>query len=105
MGSDLNSHRQPAAALEAAVNRQAKADRGGAPAIILKSQTVSVNVDGISDTSILLRVPVGASREEARNAPAPVVNNQPVARTVACEPVVSVLTEVARQLQPGRCVT
>jgi hypothetical protein len=25
--------------------------------------------------------------------------------TVACEPVVSVLTEVAKQLQPGRCVT
>jgi hypothetical protein len=24
---------------------------------------------------------------------------------VACEPVVSVLTEIARQLQPGRCVT
>jgi hypothetical protein len=25
--------------------------------------------------------------------------------TVACEPVVSVLTEVAKQLEPGRCVT
>ncbi len=25
--------------------------------------------------------------------------------TVACEPMVSVLTEVAKQLQPGRCVT
>jgi len=25
--------------------------------------------------------------------------------TVACEPVVSVLTEVAKLLQPGRCVT
>jgi hypothetical protein len=24
---------------------------------------------------------------------------------VACEPVVSVLTEVAHKLQPGRCVT
>ena len=24
---------------------------------------------------------------------------------VACEPVVSVLTEVAKLLQPGRCVT
>jgi len=24
---------------------------------------------------------------------------------VACEPVVSLLTEIARQLQPGRCVT
>jgi hypothetical protein len=24
---------------------------------------------------------------------------------VACEPAVSMLTEVAKQLQPGRCVT
>ena len=26
-------------------------------------------------------------------------------RMVACEPVVSVLTEIAKTLQPGRCVT
>jgi hypothetical protein len=25
--------------------------------------------------------------------------------TVACEPPVSVLTEVAKRLQPGRCIT
>jgi hypothetical protein len=25
--------------------------------------------------------------------------------TVACEPVVSVLTDIAKRLQPGRCVT
>jgi hypothetical protein len=25
--------------------------------------------------------------------------------TVACEPAVSVLTEIAKQLAPGRCVT
>jgi hypothetical protein len=25
--------------------------------------------------------------------------------TAACEPVVSVLTEVAKRLQPGRCIT
>jgi hypothetical protein len=31
--------------------------------------------------------------------------NKPVGRTVACEPVVSVLTEVAKQLPPGRCIT
>jgi hypothetical protein len=30
---------------------------------------------------------------------------KPGDRKVACEPVVSVLTEVAKQLQPGRCVT
>jgi hypothetical protein len=51
-------------------------------------------------------VPVAQTRKEARNTPpAPTVSKQPVGRTVACEPVVSVLTEVAKQLQPGRCVT
>ena len=86
------------------INREAKTDRAGAPANALQTRTISVSVDGLSDTSILVRVPV--SRKEARNTPpAPTASKQPVTRTVACEPVVSVLTEVAKQLQPGRCVT
>ncbi len=107
-GSDLGVLQQDTApAAEATVNRDAKADRADAPAMSLKTQTISVKVDGLSDTSILLRVPVAQpSRKEARNGPpAPTVSKAPVARTVACEPVVSVLTEVAKQLQPGRCVT
>jgi hypothetical protein len=89
---------------QANINREAKADRADAPANALQTKTISVSVDGLSDTSILVRVPV--ARKEARNtSPAPVLTKQPVRRTVACEPVVSVLTEVAKQLQPGRCVT
>ena len=105
-GSDLvGLARQSTAAAtapEAAINRQAKADRAVAPANALQTRTISVSVDGLSDTSILVRVPV--ARHEARNT-APAAARQSVARTVACEPVVSVLTEVAKQLQPGRCVT
>jgi hypothetical protein len=92
-----------ATAPEAAINREAKADRAVAPAVALQSRTISVSVDGLSDTSILVRVPI--LPKEARNAPVPTVSKQPLARTVACEPVVSVLTEVAKQLQPGRCLT
>jgi hypothetical protein len=93
-----------AAAPQATINREAKADRADAPTNALQTKTISVSVDGLSDTSILVRVPV--ARKEARNtSPVPVLAKQPVARTVACEPVVSVLTEVAKQLQPGRCVT
>jgi hypothetical protein len=107
-GSDLvGLARQSTAAAtapEGAINRQAKADRAVAPANALQTRTISVSVDGLSATSILVRVPVVA-RKEARNAPVPTVSKPPVARTVACEPVVSVLTEVAKQLQPGRCVT
>ena len=89
---------------DATINREAKADRADAPRNTFQTKTISVSVDGLSDTSILVRVPV--ARKEARNtSPAPVLTKKPVGRTVACEPVVSVLTEVAKQLQPGRCVT
>jgi hypothetical protein len=105
-GSDLRAQQDATPAQEVTINRQAKADRAEAPAVSLKTQTISVRVDGLSDTSVLVRVPVAQIRKEARNTtPAPTVSKQPVGRTVACEPVVSVLTEVAKQLQPGRCVT
>ena len=62
----------------------------------------------IAETSVLIRVPV--TREEARSRPvAPPSAIKPGPHksktTLACEPVVSVLTEVAKLLQPGRCVT
>jgi hypothetical protein len=108
-GSDLHGVQQPAPAPEATINRQAKTDRADLPATASKTQTISVRVDGLSDTSILVRVPVAqAARKETRNeSPAPTVAKEPASnrRTVACEPVVSVLTEVAKQLQPGRCIT
>jgi hypothetical protein len=107
-GSDLVGLARQSTAVattpQATINREAKADRADAPTNALQTKTISVSVDGLSDTSILVRVPV--ARKEARNtSPAPVLAKQPVGRTVACEPVVSVLTEVAKQLQPGRCVT
>jgi hypothetical protein len=107
-GSDLVGLARQSTAVattpQVTINREAKADRADAPANALQTKTISVSVDGLSDTSILVRVPV--ARKEARNtSPAPVLAKQPVARTVACEPVVSVLTEVAKQLQPGRCIT
>ena len=105
-GSDLVGLARQSSALApqtATINRETKADRAGLPANTLKTRTISVSVDGLSDTSVLVRVPV--ARQEARNAPVPTLTRQHVARTVACEPVVSVLTEVAKQLQPGRCVT
>ena len=84
-----------------AVNRGAKADRAtgpsGSPALL---QTISLKLDGVADTSVLVRMPaVGAAPS------APLSSAKPVRRQMACEPVVSALTEVARRLQPGRCVT
>jgi len=109
-GSDLHGlQRGSTPAPEVIINRQAKSDRADVSAMSLKTQTISIRVDGLSDTSILVRVPVAqATRKETRNnAPVPTIAKEPVSRksTVACEPVVSVLTEIAKQLQPGRCIT
>jgi hypothetical protein len=92
------------------VNRSAKSDRARMPRIMPEqSQTISVRLDELSATSILLRLPARFG-EEAQDHPAvPGLAKQPVnarkSMVVACEPVVSVLTEVAKQLQPGRCIT
>ena len=89
---------------ESAVNRADKADRVAAPTAGAKTKTVAMTFNGLPATSVLIRVP--AAKEEARNRPVGPGLAQPgEARKVACEPVVSVLTDVAKLLQPGRCVT
>jgi hypothetical protein len=87
------------------VNRAAKTDRGprvtttGAP-----MQTISVQLHGLTETSVAVRIPV--TQRDLDTTPIPLVTTSaPRKHAVACEPVVSILTEVAKQLQPGRCVT
>jgi hypothetical protein len=83
------------------INREAKSDRAAGAPQVQQGETVSVNLVG---QSILVRIP----REqlgEARRTPSLLKAPGGRKTVVACEPVVSVLTEVARQLQPGRCVT
>jgi hypothetical protein len=90
------------------VNRAGKADRLAdlKPAAI-STRTVSMRLNDLADTSVLLRVPAVI---EIGNAKPPITpqnllkqgRNKP---TIACEPMVSSLTEVAKLLQPGRCVT
>lgn len=109
---DLIGGRQAAAAApETGINRAAKSDRAPVPSLRGQTETIALRVDGVTDTSVLVRVPVAkeTSKEaskEARNGTAPPVT-KPASKTiaVACEPPVSVLTEVAKLLQPGRCVT
>jgi hypothetical protein len=69
----------------------------------VQTQTISLRLDVLSDTSVLIRIPVAQARKSP-SAPA-VTKSGERKMAVACEPVVSVLTEVAKQLQPGRCVT
>jgi hypothetical protein len=86
------------------INRAAKADRAPVPVSPMQTRTIVLQPDGLDDISVLVRVPVA---REARNRQAPPLIDKFGARKtkVACEPVVSVLTEVAKLLEPGRCVT
>lgn len=91
-----------------AVNRTAKGDRDSTPAKLDPGQTLSFQVHGLSDTSVLLRL-AGSAPKAQQDKPASTkaipIDTRPRKATVACEPPVSMLTEVARSLQPGRCVT
>lgn len=97
-------------AASSGVNRAAKGDRAS---LITtqneQSQTLSFRVQGLSDTSVLLRMgvaPVVApTKNEAVNIRPLPMNAKPQRAAVGCEPPVSVLSEMAKMLQPGRCVT
>jgi hypothetical protein len=110
-GSDLDSTRgetRQVQIVESAVNRAAKADRIAPGSAAVLSTTLSFQTDSLAATSVLVRLPAKPVKvETVSNGPAPVSIRQIPARrsTLACEPVVSVLTEVAKHLQPGRCVT
>ena len=92
------------------INRLAKTDRAAGPAgAAEQTQTISLRPESLSDTSVLVRMPIVKKPEtDARNSPAaPSLFKSGDRRKniVACEPMVSVLTEVAKQLAPARCVT
>ena len=108
-GHDLTGSRQLAEPA-GEINRSAKADRAALKAAQNPTETVTIRSVNLADTSVVVRIPVAPApaaqspfmREEIRNRPEPAAKPK---RTIACEPPVSVLTEVAKLLQPGRCVT
>jgi hypothetical protein len=101
------------------VNRSDKADRAATASTatsilnVVPMKTVSMQFSQFAGTSFLLRLPVmpsGATdvADETRPAPSLLIKDSKQGeskRPIACEPMVSVLTEVAKRLQPGRCVT
>ena len=100
-----NSLQDASAAGGIAVNRASKADRAasvtGSPA---QTHTISLRLNGFADTSFLVRVTVANGAGNSSSSPYGTrAGNRKL--MAACEPVVSVLTEVAKRLQPGRCVT
>jgi hypothetical protein len=113
-GHDLTGRRQLVSTEPATdINRAAKADRAALRAAPGQTDTITIRNVGLDDTSVVVRVPVVQApkvqepvvQEQVRNRPAPPAKPGASKMTVACEPPVSVLTEVAKLLQPGRCVT
>jgi hypothetical protein len=107
-GHDLTSRAKPANISGAqGVNRAAKADRtAGLTGVRLSqsTQTISFRVDRLADTSVMVRIP---RQDKARNNSSTpgLIKSEDQKATVACEPTVSVLTDIAKRLAPGRCVT
>jgi hypothetical protein len=88
------------------VNRAAKADRIAAyVASAAPTRTISFKLDQLADTSILVRIPLTSATGGNTAPPSLLMKPGEDKTAVACEPVVSVLTEIAKRLQPGRCVT
>jgi hypothetical protein len=86
------------------VNRAAKADREAVlPEATIATRTISIHVDRVPDTSVLVRVPL--THQARSTPPASLLRSRESKNAIACEPSVSVLTEIAKSLQPGRCIT
>ena len=104
--ADIPSHSSISAPSQN-VNRAAKADRlAGLKPAPVATRTVSMRLNDLAETSVLLRVPATIATGNAE--PPLLLQHQKKVRskpTIACEPMVSSLTEVAKLLQPGRCVT
>jgi hypothetical protein len=85
------------------VNRDAK---GGRDAIVLKNVetvTFAFRPRDLTDTTLVMRLP--ATRSSANTSDRNVRPSDSRKIMIACEPVVSALMDVAKQLPPGRCVT
>jgi hypothetical protein len=88
-----------------AINRATKTDRAaGVAGSAVQTRTILLRPEGQPDTSVLVRIPMAQARPGASG---PSLTKSPDHRkmAVACEPMVSVLSEVGKLLQPGRCVT
>jgi hypothetical protein len=108
VGRDLIGTQNPAGTSEV-VNGAVKADRADAAMRSgAATRTISLRFDALADTSVLIRMPAAKATDtqvrSGSSAPSLTKSGDRKA-TVACEPPVSVLTEVAKRLQPGRCIT
>ncbi len=85
------------------VNRAIKGDREMARNSS-EGVTISFKVPGATDSSVMMRVPAEAAARKRSPDSANNASNRK-RQQIACELTVSQMTAVAKQLQPGRCLT
>ncbi len=106
LASDLGSAADKSLLTAAAVNRASKADREAFVPEQSETVTLSFRLPNLSDASVTMRLPIADARRlrpgETTTVKGGAMRSKMI---VACEPVVSVLTAVAKQLGPGRCIT
>lgn len=86
------------------VSREGKGDRMRAPSGAA-SMTLAFTLSGAPESSVLMRIP---TERVSAPPPLPTATGTPATKErklFACEPSVSVLTSVAKELDPARCVT
>jgi hypothetical protein len=90
----------------AGINRSAKRDRDEVSVSSAAGRTITFQHPDLPSTTVALRLweTAGAAKSrpalKARKTP-----DEKPKQTVACEGVVSALTEIAKQLDAGRCIT
>jgi hypothetical protein len=106
LGRDLSAGLGSTSGIAATpVNRAAKADRAAAVAPSgVPTRTISLRLRDVADSSVLIRIPVAQAVRSGALAPS-LPRSGTGKSTVACEASVSVLTEIAKLLPPGRCMT
>ena len=129
-GEDLTVGMRTSGIPDQAIDRSGKTDRAAVLAEpVAPTQTISIHVDRVPSTSVLVRIPVARDEESGKdqgratqgsasqqgsgnptaapegNAAPPSQQVKDPRKMIACEPVVSVLTDIAKHLQPGRCIT
>jgi hypothetical protein len=82
------------------VNRVGKSDRLVAAVVGASGPTIVFRVTGLKNTSVATFLPL-PQRAQAPGGPV----SKSVLGTAECEPPVSALTEVARSIESGRCLT
>ena len=111
LGEDITiGMRRTAGIADQGINRTAKSDRGPILAEpVAPTRTISIHVDRVPDSSVLIRLPsaqeTGSGAKPAMREPKSGESKPGTRKMIACEPIVSVLTEIAKQLQPARCLT